>query len=387
MKGLVIVGGGPAGLSALQAYREAGAGGPVCMVSEDSVLPYERPPLSKEFLRGEVAAGAIAMQDAEFWRSADASVRLLTRAVALDAAARVVTLSTGERLGFDACVLATGAAPARLPVPGGGHPAVLRLRSLVQAHALRQAADRADTAVVVGSGFIGCEAAASLAARGLQVTLVTQERLPQQERLGAAAGRRIAGWLRDSDVELVVGARVERIVAGHRVELADGPAVTGDLVLAAAGVTPRAGLADTAGLDVRAGRVVVDAHMRTSAPGVLAAGDVALAHNATAGRALVVEHWGEALAMGVVAGGTAAGSDEAWAEVPGFWSDIGGRVLKYVAWGDGFDDARLVGHDAGAFTVWYGRRGVTVGALTHEADDDYARGRELVEAAAPLPDP
>ncbi|MDQ3591441.1 MAG: NAD(P)/FAD-dependent oxidoreductase, partial [Actinomycetota bacterium] len=202
-KGLVIVGGGPAGLSALQAYREAGAGGPVCMVSEDSVLPYERPPLSKEFLRGEVAAGAIAMQDAEFWRSADASVRLLTRAVALDATARVVTLSTGERLGFDACVLATGAAPARLPVPGGGHPAVLRLRSLVQAHALRQAADRADTAVVVGSGFIGCEAAASLAARGLQVTLVTQERLPQQERLGAAAGRRIAGWLRDSDVELV----------------------------------------------------------------------------------------------------------------------------------------------------------------------------------------
>jgi len=127
--------------------------------------------------------------------------------------------------------------------------------------------------------------------------------------------------------------------------------------------------------------------MRSSAEAVYAVGDIALARNTAAGRALRVEHWGEALNHGKVAGTTAAGGAASWSTAPGFWSTIGTRTLKHVAWGDGFDEARLIDHPGGAFTVWYGRRGVTVGALTHEADDDYARGRELVEAAAPLPDP
>jgi len=385
LRGLVIIGGGPTGLSAVQGYRDAGGSGPVRMVSEDSVLPYDRPPLSKEFLRGELSAGDLAMGDDDFWRSADVSVRLLTRAVRVDPGERVLTLSTGERLGFDVCILATGAAPARLPVPGGAHPDVFRLRSLAQARVLRAAAETSGSAVVVGSGFIGCEAAVSLALRGLDVTLVSQEQLPQAERLGTEAGERIAGWLRAAGVHLVLGAQVAGIVDGRRVELSDGRAVQGDLVLVAAGVTPRAGLAEAAGLDVEGGRVVADSHMRTSASGVLVAGDVALAHNATAGRPLVVEHWGEALTMGQVAGATAAGADASWTEAPGFWSDIGGQVLQYVAWGDGFDSARLVDHADGGWTVWYGRGGTTVGVLTHEAEDDYENGRGLVESTAPLP--
>ncbi len=382
---LMVVGGGPAGLEAVRAYRDAGADGSVCMISADSVLPYDRPPLSKEYLRGELAARDVASEDAAFWREAAASVRLLTQAVALDPADGFVTLSTGERLGFDSCVLVTGAAPVRLPVPGGGHADVRRLRSLGQAHLLRQAAAGASTAVVVGSGFIGCEAAVSLAMRGIDVKLVTQERMPQHDRLGPEAGERVAAWLREAGVRLVLGAQVERIVAGHRIELANGGPVEGDVVLVAAGVRPRVELAEAAGLEVRDGRVVVDEHMRTSADKVFAAGDVALAHNATAGRALAVEHWGEALAMGQVAGATAAGAAASWGEAPSFWSDIGGRVLKHVAWGDGFDSARLVDHADGGWTVWYGWDGTTVGALTHDADDDYERGRELVETAAPLP--
>jgi len=382
---LVVVGGGPAGLEAVRGYRDAGADGTVCMISADSVLPYDRPPLSKEFLRGELAAQDVASEDAAFWSAAAASVRLLTQVVALDPDTGTVNLSTGERIAFECCVLATGAAPVSLPVPGGGHADVRRLRSLGQAHLLRQAASAAGSAVVVGSGFIGCEAAVSLAMRGLDVTLATQERVPHAARLGREAGERITGWLRAADVRLVLGAQVEQIVAGHRVELADGTALDGDVLLVAAGVRPRVELAEVAGLAVRDGRVVVDEHMRTSATRVFAAGDVALAHNAAAGRPLAVEHWGEALTMGQVAGATAAGAEASWGEAPGFWSDIGDRVLKHVAWGDGFDSATLVDHPHGGWTVWYGSSGVTVGALTHDADDDYERGRTLVETGAPLP--
>jgi 3-phenylpropionate/trans-cinnamate dioxygenase ferredoxin reductase component len=239
--------------------------------------------------------------------------------------------------------------------------------------------------VVVGSGFIGCEAAASLARRGLAVTLVTVEDLPQGARLGDAVGGRLREWLEDDGVALRLGVEVEAIDAGRRVRLGGGSEVEGDLVLVAGGVEPNATIARDAGLAVQAGRVVVDAQMRSSRPGVLAAGDVAFAFNAAAGRHLAVEHWGEALAMGRVAGETAAGREPSWAEVPGFWSTIGARTLKYAAWGDGFDDSRLVDHDNESFTVWYGQGGVTVGVLTHDADDDYDQGRERIEARQPLP--
>ena len=132
--------------------------------------------------------------------------------------------------------------------------------------------------------------------------------------------------------------------------------------------------------------MVVDERMRTDQPGLLAAGDVAYARNAAAGRHLVVEHWGEALAMGTVAGTTAAGGNTRWAQAPGFWSMIGDHALKYVAWGDGYQQAQLIDHGGGAFTVWYSTEGVTVGVATHQADNDYERGRELVEQAKPLPD-
>ena len=167
--------------------------------------------------------------------------------------------------------------------------------------------------------------------------------------------------------------------------LAGGSEVEGDVILVAGGVEPNAAIARYAGLAVEDNRIVVDAQMRTSRPGVLAAGDVALAFNAGAGRRLSVEHWGEALAMGRVAGATAAGRDASWAEVPGFWSTIGDRTLKYAAWGDGFDRAGLVDHHNGSFTVWYGQAGVTVGVLTHDADDDYEQGRARIEARQPLP--
>ena len=381
---LVVVGGGPAALEAARAYREAGAGGEVVLVSADGYLPYNRPPLSKDFLRGESEEDVLGLEDASFYRHHDIEVRLGTRAQALDTGRRVVALSDGETLSYGWCILATGACPKPLPVPGAEGSGVFYLRSRRQARELREAAAAARSAVVVGSGFIGCEAAASLARRGLAVTLVSMEDGPQAARLGEAASQVLRAWLEEDGVSLRLGVEVEAIEVG-RVRLAGEASAEGDLLLVAGGVEPEAGLAADAGLAVEAGRVQVDAQMRSSAAGVLAAGDVAFAFNVSAGRHLAVEHWGEALAMGRVAGQTAAGVEASWAEVPGFWSAIGDRTLKYAAWGDGYDDASLVDHGGGAFTVWYSQEGVTVGVLTHEADHDYERGRRLIEQRQPAP--
>jgi 3-phenylpropionate/trans-cinnamate dioxygenase ferredoxin reductase component len=381
---LVVVGGGPAALEAVRAYREAGADGEVVLVSADEYLPYNRPPLSKDFLRGESEEDALPLEDGGFYRRHGIEVRLRTRAQAVDAGRRVVALSDGETLSYGRCVLATGASPKPLPVPGAEGSGVRYLRSRRQARELRGAAVAARSAVVIGSGFIGCEAAASLARRGLAVTLVSMEDGPQAGRLGDAASRALRAWLEDDGVSLRLGVQVEAI-EGRRVRLAGEASAEGDLILVAGGVEPEAGIAAEGGLALEAGRIQVDEHMRSSVARVLAAGDVAFAFNAAAGRHLAVEHWGEALAMGRVAGLTAAGAEASWAEVPGFWSTIGDRTLKYAAWGDGFDDASLVDHGGGAFTVWYSQQGVTVGVLTHDADNDYERGRRLVEQRQPTP--
>jgi 3-phenylpropionate/trans-cinnamate dioxygenase ferredoxin reductase component len=381
---LVVVGGGPAALEAARAYREGSADGEVVLVSADEYLPYNRPPLSKDFLRGESEEGGLPLEDGDFYRDHDIEVRLQTRAQALDTGRQVVTLSDGETLSYGRCILATGASPKPLPVPGAEGSGVRYLRSRHQARELRGAAAAARSAVVVGSGFIGCEAAASLARRGLAVTLVSMEDGPQVARLGDVASQVLRAWLEDDGVSLRLGVGVEAIEGG-RVRLAGETSAEGDLILVAGGVEPEVGIAAEAGLALSAGRIQVDEHMRTSVASVLAAGDVAFAFNAAAGRRLAVEHWGEALAMGRVAGLTAAGAGASWAEVPGFWSTIGDRTLKYAAWGDGFDDASLVDHGGGAFTVWYSQEGVTVGVLTHDADDDYERGRRLIEHRQPTP--
>lgn len=380
--GLVVVGGGPAGHSAAKAYREAGGDGRVLIISADDVAPYERPPLSKDFLRGETEAEALPMEAAGFYRENGIELWLADPVVTLEPGPATVRTRSNRTAGYLNCVLATGCRSAVLPVPGAEHPDVLRLRSLTDARLLRGSAARASTAIFIGSGFIGCEAAASLAMRGLDVTMLSAEEVPQIHRLGRAAAERIAGWLVDAGVKLRGGVSVVAIEDGRLVHTDDGD-LAADLILAAAGVTANSALARAAGLEISDGRIVVDQRMATSTQGLFAAGDVTLAHNATAARRLVVEHWGEAMRMGEIAGANAAGGDEVWSEVPGFWSQIGDRTLKYAAWGDGFDRADLVEHDGGGFTVWYSRAGLTVGVLTHGADDDYERGEELTARSAP----
>jgi 3-phenylpropionate/trans-cinnamate dioxygenase ferredoxin reductase subunit len=375
---VVIVGGGPAGLATARGYREAGGDGVVTLIGAEPHLPYQRPPLTKEFLRGELEREELALAQASWFAERSVELRLGAPAEEIDPVGGEVRLAGGQSVPADACVLATGSRPQRLPVPGADHEDVLEMRVLEDSERLAERARAASRGVVIGSGFIGCEAAASLAIRGLEVTLVSVEPVPQAARLGADAGERIVSWLREAGVTLILDAEVEAIEDARRVRVAGGPALDADVVLLATGVAPAGELAGAMGLELHDGAVPVDASMRTESPFLSAAGDVAWAFNGSAGRRLRVEHWGDALAQGEIAGRALAGEEAEWNEVPGFWSTIGSHTIKYAAWGDGFDEDRVVDYGHGAFTIWYARDGVAVGVLTHERDEDYQRGRKLI---------
>ena len=308
---LLVVGGGPAGLSAARSYRQAGGQGPVAIVADEHRMPYQRPPLTKELLRGDSTEEDLPIEH-ESWLSEHEVSLISGRAVTLDADGHRVALSGGRELAYDQLVLATGAEPTRLPVPGADDPAVRVLRTLDHLRELQQRLGHGESAIVIGSGFIGCEIAASLRMRGHAVELVSDEprrtsrgsatkRPRVLARLAAGAGRGAAlsapPWSGSS------GRRGElRVIAG-------GGSASGDVVIMATGVAPRGELAAaTTGIELADGAIPVSADMRTARADVLAAGDVCRAENVAAGRPLRVEHWGDALAQGEIAGATAAGS-------------------------------------------------------------------------------
>lgn len=378
--GLIVIGSGPAGVAAAEAFREQDPDGSVLILTDDRHPPYERPPLSKDYLSGET--DDVAMHPPEWFDDRRIELVLTRRVENIDVPARHITAG-GVRYPYESVVLACGSGPSPLPVDGG--QTALLLRSRADADQVRDAAKDARSAVVIGAGFIGCEAAASLAKQGLAVTLVAPDPVPHAKRLGVDAGERIKALLEESGVRYAGGSSVASI-SEAAVHLEDGTTVEGDLILAATGVAPRSELARTAGLALSHSRIVVRSDMRTSSRHVYAAGDVAFAYNVGAGRPIAVEHWQDATDQGTVAGTNAAGGSAKWTQVPGFWSTIGDTTLKYHAWGDGYERSRLQSRDGG-FTVWYEAGGATVGALTCNADDDYDLAGDLIAAAAPPPVP
>lgn len=388
--GLLVLGSGPAGMHAAAAYLEAEGPGEVCVLSTDTDEPYERPPLSKDILSGEEPPQVSPILD-------DASVleridlRLGLRVDVLDTARRRVGTDDGQEIAYERLVIATGSEPTDLSGVEPGAP-VSVLRSLEDARRIVDSLAGARAVVVVGSGFIGCEAAASLASRGLRTTLVSPEKAPQEARLGEWAGARVARWLSEAGVELRLERKIDMVTETGVVRLDDGSRMEADLVVAAVGVTQSRSFIEESALRTDEGRIVVDEELRTSDPHVWAAGDVARAQHAVAGRSLSVEHWGDAMAMGEIAGTNAAsagqdasGSPRRWSGPPGFWSEIAGHTLKHSAWGDGFERSEVVEHDEGAFTIWYGDAdGELVGVLTHERDEDYERGGDLLARRASL---
>lgn len=389
MKGdpFVVVGSGPAGLAAVQAFRERDQTTPVLMITADRHPAYQRPPLTKDYLRGESERHELWLVEPGWYAEHDVELRLGSRATDLDPARRQLRVGDGPVISYGDLVLATGSRPKPLDVPGGDHPELIFVRDLESGEQLRALGDRAGTKVVViGSGFIGCEAAASLAIRGLEVTLVHSDDHPHTGRLGADAGARIGGWLTEHGVSRRPGTRVgalERRGERWLVSLDDGSVVSADEVVCGGGVQPNVELAQQAGLPIDQGGISTGSDLRTADPHIFAVGDIAYALNAAAGRRLRVEHWGDADRHGTIAGTVAAGGADRWADAPGFWSGIGERTLKYSAWGDGYDEAVLVDNET-SWVVWYRHGQELCGVLAVEDDDAYERGQKLLEARAPF---
>jgi 3-phenylpropionate/trans-cinnamate dioxygenase ferredoxin reductase component len=210
---LLVIGGGPAGLSAARAYRDAGGTGPVGIVTDEHRMPYRRPPLTKDLLRGDSTEADLPIEDESWLGTHDVSL-ISGRAVKLDAGASTAVLSGGRELGYRKCVIATGSEPTRLPVPGADDPAVRVVRTLDHVRELQRRLRRGEAVVVVGSGFIGCEIAGSLRMRGHRVGLVSDESAPNVARLGDDASAFLARWLQELGVELALGSGVQRIERG-----------------------------------------------------------------------------------------------------------------------------------------------------------------------------
>lgn len=329
----VVVGGGLAGAKAAETLRAEGFDGPVVLVGAEPELPYERPPLSKGYLLGTAERASAQVHDAVWWAEQEVDLRTGVAVTALDPAARRLTLATGEELAYGAVLLATGAAPRRLPVPGADLEGVRYLRTAADADRLRgELVDGGRRVVVVGAGWIGMEVAAAARHHGNAVTVVEPQPTPLHAVLGPEMGRVFAALHRDHGVDLLTGTTVRELRGTEgRVTsvVTDGHAgIPADLVVVGVGVVPDTGLAAAAGLEVDNG-VVVDEALRTAAPGVHAAGDVASAFHPLYGRHVRVEHWANALNQGPAAARSMLGLPVSYERVPYFFSDQYDLGMEY----------------------------------------------------------
>ena len=307
------------------------------LVGAEDERPYERPPLSKDYLRGEVARETVYVHPEGFYAEHDIELRLGRTAEDLDTSARELTLDDGERLRYDRLLLATGAEPRRLTIPGGELEGVMYLRSVEDSDALRARLDRGGAVVVVGAGWIGAEVAASARQRGLDVTLIEPASVPLERVLGPEVGGIYRDIHADHGVQMLLGTGVERFEGGpavERVRTTDGRALDCDFVVVGVGVQPRTVLAAQAGIAVENG-ILADAHLQTGAPGVFAAGDVANAHHPFYAQRIRVEHWANALNQGPLAARTMLGHDDVYDRLPYFFSDQYDVGMEYSGYATG----------------------------------------------------
>jgi 3-phenylpropionate/trans-cinnamate dioxygenase ferredoxin reductase subunit len=317
-----IVGGGLAGAKAAETLREEGFDGRLVLLGAEPERPYERPPLSKEYLRGEAEREQAYVHTASFYAEQEIELRVSELAVDLDAGRRELALESGERLRYDRLLLTTGAVPRRLSIPGSELEGIHHLRTLADSDALRDRLDAGGRLVVIGAGWIGCEVAASARQRGVEVTMIAPHAVPFERVLGAQVGEIYRDIHRDHGVELLLGSAIASFEGGgsvERVRTQDGRAIDCDAVVVGIGATPRAELAAAAGLSVGNG-IRVDERLETSVPGIFAAGDVADQLHPWLGR-LRVEHWDNALHQGPAAARSMLGSSESYARAPYFFSD------------------------------------------------------------------
>ena len=381
----MIVGAGLGGAKAAEALREEGFEGRIVLVGEEPELPYERPPLSKDYLRGESPREKPRVHPDGFY--ADNDIELLTRTTVerIDVGAREVELGGGERLRYDRLLLATGARPRRLRLPGAELDGVHYLRDFADADRLAARLRPGARAVVIGAGWIGAEVAASAQQLGVEVTLLEQAALPLEHVLGPELGRIYADIHTDHGVRFIGGARVEALEGAGAVEqvrLADGTTLPADFVVVGVGVEPRTELAEAAGIAIDNG-IAVSETLETSAPGVFAVGDVANAHHPFYGRRLRVEHWANALNQPAAAAKAMLGKPASYDRLPYFFSDQYDVGMEYTGYATEWDQVVFRGDPAEReFVAFWIHGGRVVAGMNVNVWDVTDEIKELIRSQA-----
>jgi len=380
---IAIVGASLTGASAAAALREDGFDGRVVLLGAEPQLPYDRPPLSKAYLRGGMPFEKTLLRPPEFYRERNIETRLETRVVSVDPEKRTLEIQGGERLEFDSVLIATGGRNRRFPIPGLDLPGVYDLRTVADADRIRDAIARGGRAVVVGMGFIGAEVAASMRQCGLEVTAIEPFKTPLYRALGEEIGRVVEGLHRDHGVELVLGdavsafegaGRVERVVTrgGRRVEC--------DLAVFGLGIEPATEL--VAGTSVRTDNgIVVDEYCRTNVPGIFAAGDVANHYHPVCARQMRVEHWQNGVKQGAAAARSMLGRAQPYDEVHWFWSDQYDANIQYAGFHTAWDTVVVRGSlPTRKFMAFYMAEGRVESVVAINQGRDLRRALPIIKA-------
>lgn len=336
---IVIIGGGLAGAKAVEALRDRDFDGRITLFAEEERLPYERPPLSKEYLAGKKSLTDFTVHDSDWYDDHNVDLRLGSRVSAVNAGEHTVALPDGTTVRYDKLLLATGSSSRRPPIPGSDAESVHYLRTYEDAVALNSVLTEGSSLAVVGAGWIGLEVAAAARQRGVDVTVVESAKQPLVAALGETVGEVFAGLHRDHGVDLRLEAQVEEITTtggkATGLKMRDGSAVAADAVLVAVGATPNVELAEQAGLAMGSGGVLVDTSLRTSDPDIYAVGDIAAAEHPLFGGRIRTEHWANALKQPTVAAAGMLGSPGEYDELPYFFTDQYDLGMEYVGHASG----------------------------------------------------
>src|SRR5215218_9604493 len=379
----VIVGAGHAGAKAAEALREEGFDGRIVLIGQEAERPYERPPLSKDYLRGESPREKARVHPDRFY--ADNQIELRTESIVerLDLDGRAAVLAEGERIGYDRLLLTTGAEPRRLSVPGSNLDGIHYLRDLGDSDAIAARLDQGGRVVVIGAGWIGAEVSASARQKGLDVTIVERGKVPLEGVLGAEVGRVYADIHRDHGVDIVSGAAVDSFEGGagvERVRLADGRTLESDFVVVGIGVEPRTALAEEVRIPVDNG-ILVSERLETSVDGVFAAGDVANAYHPFYRRRLRVEHWANAVNQPSAAARGMLGKPAGYERLPYFFSDQYDVGMEYSGYAKAWDEVVFRGQpDEREFVAFWLEGGRVVAAMNVNVWDVVAPIQELIRS-------
>ena len=389
----VIAGAGLAGAKAAETLRSEGFDGPVVLIGDEEERPYERPPLSKDYLVGKAERETIYVHPENWYAENKVELRLGSPVTAIDRAEHQVALADGSQVGYAKLLLATGSSPRLLTVPGADADGVLYLRRAADSDRIKAILGSASRIAVIGAGWIGLEAAAAARTAGVEVTICETAGLPLLRVLGPEVAQVFAGLHREHGVDLRFGVQVEEITTADGrasgVRLADGSHIEADAVIVGVGIIPNAQLAETAGLEVSNG-VVVDAALRSSDPDIFAAGDVASAFHPVLGRHIRVEHWANALNQPQAAARAMLGQDVSYDKVPYFYTDqydLGMEYSGYVEPG-GYDQVVFRGDkDRREFVVFWLSSGRVLAGMNvnvwdvNDAVQDLVRGHQVVDPA------